>query len=76
MDEDNEFDRRLEIAAKSMPSDVRGALVDSVDTLDLWWSAALSIFKKQARPQDAVALCQVVMNERARVRSLPVSSED
>lgn len=55
MKADNPFDRALDIR-KSIPSDVREESVWVVDTLDLCWDAARTVFEDMATPAIALAI--------------------
>lgn len=64
MDIKNPFDTKLE-ANKRMPESFRGALVDSVDTLDFCWAGVQAVFGAKAKPEHALALLPVVMAREA-----------
>ncbi len=65
MQADNPFDRKLGLA-KGMPAGMRDALVDVTDTLDFAWTAAQAVFETQATPEQALKICEMVMEERSR----------
>lgn len=71
MDIKNPFDTKLE-AHKRMPESFRGALVESVDTLDFCWAGVQAVFGAKAKPEHALALLPVVM---ARQTVLLAASE-
>lgn len=69
MKSDNPFDNKLKIN-QHIPSSFRDALVEVADTLDFCDAIAKSVFEDRATPDHAIAICALVMNERARKRAM------
>ena len=57
---DNPFDKKL-AAQNNMPESIRGALVDSIDTLDVVWAGMQAVFEERATPELAVMLLPHVL---------------
>lgn len=65
MQADNPFDKKLDLV-KRMPEGMRDALVYVTETLDFAWAAAQAVFENQATPEQALKICEMVMEERSR----------
>lgn len=61
MNKDNEFDKRMELYRGRIPNHIRDALIETTDTLDFCYSAVKSVFGDQATPENALALCNIVV---------------
>lgn len=44
MNDDNEFDKRMELYKGRIPNEIRDALIETTDTLDFCFSAVKSVF--------------------------------
>ena len=59
MKANNPFDRALEAHKTNDPW--HGAAIDVTDTLDLAWIAAQAVFEQDARPEHALAICDMIL---------------
>lgn len=64
---DNPFDAALS-AQKNMPTSIRNASVYVTDTLDLAWKAVQAVFEEAAKPEHAIALLPVLLEQAATER--------
>lgn len=62
MQANNPFDKKLDLN-KRLPEGIRDALVNVTDTLDFAWAAAQAVFEDQAKPEHALKICQMMMQE-------------
>ncbi len=58
----NPFDSKIE-TSKAMPSSMRDAAIELTDTLDLCWAAAKAVFEGKARPEHALELLPMFMQQ-------------
>lgn len=56
MENDNPFDKKLNVWGNNVPADVRDAAVFVTDTLDLCWASAKAVFGDKATPELALAI--------------------
>lgn len=77
MQEKNPFDTAIRVQTQ-MPAHLRNAAIHTTDTLDLAWKAAQAVFEGKAKPEHALTLLPVFLEqaeaERQR-RSIPSGGE-
>lgn len=61
MNKENEFDKRMELLRGRIPTEIRDALIETTDTLDLCLTAVQTVFGEKASPDYAIALCNIVV---------------
>lgn len=64
MEDDNAFDRALEIRKVREP--FLGAAVEVTDTVDLAWLAAQAVFGDRATPEHAIAMAGFMLQAAGR----------
>lgn len=68
MDMKNKFDDRMELLRGRIPEDIRDALIETTETLDLCLTAVQSVFGEQASPEHALAFCNIVTMRYLSIR--------
>ncbi len=68
MKADNPFDTKLDTHSR-IPEDVRGALIDTIDSLDFCWAGVQAVFGAHAKPEHAIAVLPTVMAQLAASRA-------
>lgn len=56
----NPFDTKLDNLNGRIPQDIHDEAVYIVDTLDICWAAAQSVFEKHATPEDAFEIFDIL----------------
>lgn len=73
MEKDNPFDKALQARDHKIKDSLAEAAIETTDTLDLCWDAARAVFGTKAKPEHALALLPVFMQQaeekRRRLRS-------
>ncbi len=68
MNLDNPFDAMLEAQKTRIPTSIRDAAIDVIDTADLCWAGARAVFGARAKPEHAIAMLAMVMQRADATR--------
>jgi hypothetical protein len=67
MEKENPFDRKLSMQRR-LPDSVRDAATETTDTLDLCWASAQAVFGSKAKPEHALVLLPLFIEQAAEKR--------